>query len=122
MDFNLVKNTSEFYWVRSFIAAFKDDNSVVFYFFAPAVVHMSVECVGVKGLGVASTPSSSCYVGSNSVMYQFFAPAVGHLSVEYVLRFVELGLHLPLQVCVELGPITCGFVSMFFSVLSISGT
>ena len=53
MGFNLVKNTSEFYWARSFIAAFKDDNSVVFYFFAPAVVHMSVEYVlGLRDLGL----------------------------------------------------------------------
>jgi len=61
------------------------------------------------------------YKDDKSVMYQFYAPAVGHPSVERVLRFVNLGLHLPLQVCVVLGLITCGLVSMLISVPSISG-
>jgi len=43
----------------------------------------------------------------NFVVYQFFALAVCHMSVECVLRLRGDGLHLPLQVPVVLGLITC---------------
>jgi hypothetical protein len=56
-----------------------------------------------------------------SVVYQFIAPTVGLLSVEYVLRLRGDGLHLPPQVRVMLGLITCGLVSTLLSVPSISG-
>jgi len=56
-----------------------------------------------------------------SVVYQFIARAVGHLSAEYVLRLGGDGLHLPLQVRVMLGLITCGLVGILISVPSICG-
>jgi len=54
-------------------------------------------------------------------MYQFFAPAVGHMIVECVLRLRGDVLHLPLQVRVVLGLITCGLISMLISMPPISG-
>ena len=47
-----------------------------------------------------------------SVVYQFFAPFVGQIYVEFLLLLRGDGLHLPLQVHVVLGLITCGLVSM----------
>jgi len=52
----------------------------------------------------------------------YSSPSVGHMSVECVLRLMGDGLHLPIEVCVGLGPITCGLVSVIISVPSLGGT
>ena len=54
-------------------------------------------------------------------MSELFAPAVGHLSVVCVLLVRCFGWHLPLQVCVVLGLITCGHVSVLICVPSVGG-
>jgi len=56
-----------------------------------------------------------------SVVYPSFAPPVVHLSVGSLLRLMGDRLHLPFQVRVVLGLITCGILSMLISVPSVGG-